>query len=68
MRGTTVKKLNKFVEMIIADTPPAELTKSVEETHKALLNSVKREWHKNGPVGKKFVNKVVNGEFDAISK
>jgi hypothetical protein len=60
MRGTTVKKINAFVDQLIINTPEDQLTKTRDE----LIRDVKVQWKKSGPLGQKFINSVVDGSFE----
>lgn len=60
MRGTTVKKINKFIDILMENTPKDQPTKS----KKQMFKDVKAMWYKN-PQARKFVNQVVKGEIDA---
>lgn len=61
MRGSTVKKINKFVDLLIANTPKDQITK----TRSQLVDEVKKFWYKD-PKARKFVHKVVNGEIGEV--
>lgn len=54
MRGKSVKKIKKFVDHLIANTPAAELTKSKEE----MVEEVKEFWKRNNTT-KEFIDKVL---------
>jgi hypothetical protein len=59
MRGSTVKKINDFVDKLIAQTPPEEIDKSREQ----MITEVKRMW-KTGKNPQTFIKKVLKGDFD----
>ena len=59
MRGSTVKKINAFVDKLIAETPPDQIDKSREQ----MIENVKHMW-KTGIKPKEFIKKVLNGTFD----
>lgn len=60
MRGKTAKKLRKFVQLLVLNTPKDKQTKS----SKQLFKETKILWYqKKG--AKQFVNKVVSGELFA---
>lgn len=59
MRGSTVKKINKFVDMLILNTPEGELDKTREQ----LVSEMKVHWQTKGKAGRKFVDKVIDGSF-----
>lgn len=59
MRGTTVKNIRRFVDIIIANTPEEERS---GKTKRQMVNEVKRFWVGN-PEKKKFVRMVLNGEI-----
>lgn len=54
MNGKTVKKINKFVDIIIANTPEDQRTKSRDE----MITEVRQFW--GSSKAQKFVNKIVN--------
>ena len=57
MRGKTVKKINKFVDILINNTPEEERIKSRSE----MIKEVRKFWRGNKEK-QKFVNLVVAGE------
>lgn len=59
MRGKTAKRLKKFVDILIENTPQDQLDKSKEQ----LLNEVKEFWYKD-PNSRKFIDKVVGGDIE----
>lgn len=59
MRGKTVKKIRKFVDILLLNTKEGEVTKTRDE----LIRDAKKNWRTKGEAGKKFVNLVVMGEF-----
>jgi hypothetical protein len=63
MRGTTVKNLNRFVDILILNTPPDQLSKNRDE----LIKEVKHFWYKS-PQAKKFIHKVISGEIEGACK
>ena len=56
MRGKTVKKINKFVNDLIAQTPEEQRTKTKEQ----MIKEVKGFW-KNSQNAKKFINHTLKG-------
>jgi len=58
MRGSTVKKIKKFVQILIENTPPEERNKTPEQ----MFEEVKLFWGQD-PKTRKFVDKVVKGQL-----
>lgn len=58
MRGTTVKKIKRFVQILIANTPQEQRTKTPEQ----MFEEVKSFWGQD-PKVRKFVNLVVDGKL-----
>lgn len=58
MRGKTVKKLRKFVTIVL------ENSQGNTENPKTLLRRMKREWQRRGVVGRDFVETVVSGNIE----
>lgn len=56
MRGSTIKKIKEFVDILIENTPPEQRNKSREQ----MINEVKSFWNQD-PKARKFVHDVVNG-------
>jgi hypothetical protein len=54
MNGKTVKKINRFVDILIANTPEDQQHKTRDE----MIAEVREFW--GSPVAQKFVNKIVN--------
>jgi len=54
MRGSTIKKISKFVDILIKNTPPEEQIKSRPE----MINEVKLFW--KDKKAQKFVNDIVS--------
>jgi glyceraldehyde-3-phosphate dehydrogenase/erythrose-4-phosphate dehydrogenase len=59
MRGTTVKNIRRFVDIIISNTPEEERS---GKTKRQMVNEVKKFWVGN-PEKQKFVKLVLNGEI-----
>lgn len=60
MRGSTVKKIKKFVQILIENTPPSERTKTPEQ----MFEEVKGFWGQDAKA-RKFIDKVVKGQLKA---
>lgn len=56
MRGKTVKKLRKFVKIVVENSQNAE-------NPRVLLRRMKREWQRGGKVGRDFVDAVISGNL-----
>lgn len=54
-----LKKIEKFVDILILNTPPEELNKSRD----MLIEEVKLQLRKTGKDGLIFIDKVISGEF-----
>ena len=59
MRGATLKKIDRFVDTLIINTKPEELTKTREE----LIKEMRLHWKTQGKAGQKFVSRVIDGSF-----
>lgn len=59
MRRKSQMKIEKFVDLLILNTPKKELTKTRDE----LIKEVKLHWRKQGKTGQQFINKALKGDF-----
>lgn len=57
MRGKSLKKIKKFVDELIANTPPEQIVKTREQ----MIEEVKVFWKKSGEA-KEFVDLIVSGK------
>lgn len=64
MRGTTVKKIRRFVKCLIANAGENEISKTPAQLYK----ESKKNWYRHGKAGQKFINLVVTGQFDKIQE
>ena len=60
MRGKTCKKLKKFVNILIENTPEDERT---NQSHRQLYQSMKKLWYSEGKRGRKFIDFVNSGNL-----
>lgn len=60
MRGKTVKKLKKFVRILIENTPEEERTNKSE---RKLYKDMKSLWYSEGKRGRKFIEFVNSGNL-----
>ncbi len=61
MRGSTKKKIEKFVDELIKNTSETERK---QKTKEQLIEEVKILWMKQGKKAQKFVDKVVKGQLN----
>jgi hypothetical protein len=59
MRGTTVKRINKFVKHLIDNT-----SGDLGKTRKQLIGEVKILWKSEGKKGQTFIKDTLAGKFD----
>jgi len=60
MRGSTKKKIEKFVDNLILNSTDEERNGKSKDQ---LINEVKVFWIKKGKEGQQFIDKVVKGEL-----
>jgi hypothetical protein len=60
MRGVTCKRLRKFAEYLINNTPENQINKSKNQ----MVDELKIHWKTQGKVGQKFIRDTLAGKFE----
>lgn len=60
MRGVTIKRLRKFAEYLITNTPENKQNK----TKNQMVKELKIHWKTQGKIGQKFIRETLAGKFD----
>ena len=60
MRGKSVKLINKFINVVRANSTEEE---RANKSKPQMLKEVKKLWQTNGNKGKEFIHKVAEGKL-----
>jgi len=60
MRGSTVKKLSKFADVLIANSTEQERK---DKPKHQVVNELKVHWKTKGKTGRKFIDDVLSGKI-----
>ena len=58
MRGATKKRIDKFIDILIANTPPEQITKSRTE----MVEEVKKYWKSKDKQKQEFIHHILTGK------